>query len=324
MGSEYKVPAAELKAEVVEQSAKRIRSLPQRKALAEAALEVTHEAVAEDNFETARQMGKQAGAVGLADEEGEHNSRHRNRQQGTGTGGKGGGRREGGPGKLRGPRRREREFALGEVPLHHQGRLGKGPAALRAAAMPRSKRWPSATCMGQRLPRNRPGSATPGSGPCTARSGLPIGIKALPGLKSLERDRCGQGSWANHSRTAASICWRGPTWRRTCLTPEIEQLGEKQDGRNLHFLAAADRGAAAIGRLWLCPPMPAASTTCWSRATKVGAPTRDKILIDFPSARIAALGDGPVGQRTGEHRRQKLLPECNDDLEGQAGRWSTV
>ena len=60
LAGEYQVRAAEAKAEVIEQLAKKIHSLPQRKAMVESALEVMNEAIAEDNVDLARQMGKQA------------------------------------------------------------------------------------------------------------------------------------------------------------------------------------------------------------------------------------------------------------------------
>ena len=60
MASEYRIPAAAMKAEIIEQAAKNPRSLPQRKAVAAAALEVLDEAIAADDFDAAREMGKQA------------------------------------------------------------------------------------------------------------------------------------------------------------------------------------------------------------------------------------------------------------------------
>ena len=60
MASEYRIPAAAMKAEIIEQAAKKPRSLQQRKAVAAAALEVLDEAIAADDFDAAREMGKQA------------------------------------------------------------------------------------------------------------------------------------------------------------------------------------------------------------------------------------------------------------------------
>ena len=63
MASEYQIPAAAMKAEIVEQAAKKIRPLQQRKEIAAAALAVMDEAIAEDDFDAARRMGKQAGPM---------------------------------------------------------------------------------------------------------------------------------------------------------------------------------------------------------------------------------------------------------------------
>ena len=60
LASEYWIRAAEMKAEIVEQATKRFHSLHDRKVAAEAALEVVNEAIAEEDFETARRIGKQA------------------------------------------------------------------------------------------------------------------------------------------------------------------------------------------------------------------------------------------------------------------------
>ena len=60
LASEYRIAVAEMKAEIIEQAAKKTRSPQQRKAVAAAALEVLDAALAEDEFEIARQMGKQA------------------------------------------------------------------------------------------------------------------------------------------------------------------------------------------------------------------------------------------------------------------------
>jgi hypothetical protein len=64
LASEYEIPAAEMKAKIVDQAAKMLpadrRYLQERQAVAEVALQVIDEAVAEDNFPVARQMGQQA------------------------------------------------------------------------------------------------------------------------------------------------------------------------------------------------------------------------------------------------------------------------
>jgi hypothetical protein len=61
LAGDYDVRRCEMKAEVLEQAAKKPRLTPdQRTAIANAALEVVDEAIAEDDFETARQVGKQA------------------------------------------------------------------------------------------------------------------------------------------------------------------------------------------------------------------------------------------------------------------------
>jgi hypothetical protein len=61
MASEYDVSGSEMKAEVLEQAAKKTRLTPdQRAAIAKAVLQVMDEAIAEDNFDVAKQMGKLA------------------------------------------------------------------------------------------------------------------------------------------------------------------------------------------------------------------------------------------------------------------------
>ena len=60
MASEYRILAAAMKTEIIEQASKKTRSPQQRKNVAVAALEVLDEAIAEDDFDVARQMGKQA------------------------------------------------------------------------------------------------------------------------------------------------------------------------------------------------------------------------------------------------------------------------
>ena len=65
MASEFRISAAEMKAEVLVQATKSIHSLDDRKALAVAALENMDEAIAADNFETARKLGKQANQMAL-------------------------------------------------------------------------------------------------------------------------------------------------------------------------------------------------------------------------------------------------------------------
>ena len=57
---EYQVPAAEMKAQIVKQTVKMVRYAQQRQAMAEFTLQVLEEAVAEDNFDVARRMGRQA------------------------------------------------------------------------------------------------------------------------------------------------------------------------------------------------------------------------------------------------------------------------
>ena len=61
MASEYDVNGSQLKAEVLEQAAKKARLTPdQRTAIAEAALQVIDDAIAEDNLDTAKRVGKLA------------------------------------------------------------------------------------------------------------------------------------------------------------------------------------------------------------------------------------------------------------------------
>jgi hypothetical protein len=61
MASEYDVSGSQLKAEVLEQAAKKARLTPdQRTAIAEAALQVIDDAIAEDNLDTAKRVGKLA------------------------------------------------------------------------------------------------------------------------------------------------------------------------------------------------------------------------------------------------------------------------
>ncbi len=60
LADEYQVASAEMKAQIVEQGVKLVRYAQQRQAVAEFALQVLEEAVAEDNFDVAKRMGRQA------------------------------------------------------------------------------------------------------------------------------------------------------------------------------------------------------------------------------------------------------------------------
>jgi hypothetical protein len=60
LASKYDVSIAATKAEVVEQAAKIVRTIQQKRTIANAALQVVDEAIAEDNFDLAKQMVQQA------------------------------------------------------------------------------------------------------------------------------------------------------------------------------------------------------------------------------------------------------------------------
>ena len=60
MAVHYDVSAAQSKADVIAQTAEKVRTAEQKRAIAEAALQVVDEAIREDNFDLAKEMVKQA------------------------------------------------------------------------------------------------------------------------------------------------------------------------------------------------------------------------------------------------------------------------
>ena len=177
LAGEYQVRAAEAKAEVIEQLAKKIHSLPQRKAMVESALEVMNEAIAEDNVDLARQMGKQASQLVWPTKDRVLVQETVAQNKELEAAAKACAEAKAALAALKdNPRDPDANLVLGKHLCFAKDDWEKGLPMLARGSNAALRRWPRGTCVGRQLSKSRSSWAMPG-GRRMASNGPPTGMK---------------------------------------------------------------------------------------------------------------------------------------------------